>query len=349
MVDKPTPPEIRAARAENPKLRARDLANQLDISEAELVAAWCGHGTMRLDFDFNTIFERLEALGEVLALTRNASAVHEKIGVCRNFHPGRHAAMLQGQDIDLRMFPAHWVHGFAVEEQAGETIRRSLQFFDRGGDAIHKIHLRPASDLGAWKDLVETTASSDQSETLETVPEEPAAAANDENVPVNELRSQWRRMTDTLQFTRLLKRLQISRLAALSHVGDDFAWPIDDSSVEAMLRLTAAEALPIMCFVGNRGCIQIHTGPVSEIKTMGPWLNILDAGFHLHLRTDQIQQVWAVRKPTQKGHVTSLEAYDAKGDLIIQFFGKRIEGRDEREGWRVVMENLPRVQPIRAA
>jgi hypothetical protein len=37
-----------------------------------------------------------------------------------------------------------------------------------------------------------------------------------------------------------------------------------------------------MCFVGNRGCIQIHTGPVKNIKIMGPWLNVMDPGFNLH-------------------------------------------------------------------
>jgi putative hemin transport protein len=97
-----------------------------------------------------------------------------------------------------------------------------------------------------------------------------------------------------------------------------------------------------MCFVGNRGCIQIHSGPVKSIKPMGPWINVLDETFHLHLRTDHIQEVWAVRKPTKDGHVTSLEAYNAEGEMIIQFFGKRKEGSDERAEWREIMENLPR-------
>ena len=49
------------------------------------------------------------------------------------------------------------------------------------------------------------------------------------------------------------------------------------------------------------------------------------------------------RKPTDKGHVTSIEAYNEAGDLIIQFFGKRIERQDERGAWREIVENLPRV------
>ncbi|MGO8041235.1 ChuX/HutX family heme-like substrate-binding protein, partial [Rhizobium leguminosarum] len=44
----------------------------------------------------------------------------------------------------------------------------------------------------------------------------------------------------------------------------------------------------------------------------------------------QIAETWAVRKPTTDGHVTSLEAYNSEGEMIIQFFGKRQEGSDER-------------------
>ena len=49
-----------------------------------------------------------------------------------------------------------------------------------------------------------------------------------------------------------------------------------------------------------------------------------------------------MRKPASEGHVTSLEAYDAAGQLIIQFFGKRKEGAFERDDWRGLVENLPR-------
>jgi len=47
--------------------------------------------------------------------------------------------------------------------------------------------------------------------------------------------------------------------------------------------------------------------------------------------------------------VTSIEAYDAKGELIIQFFGKRKEGEDERSDWRLIAENLPRIPRSSAA
>ena len=65
--------------------------------------------------------------------------------------------------------------------------------------------------------------------------------------------------------------------------------------------------LPIIVFVGSPSNIQIHTGPVRNIKVMGRGLNVLDSDFNLRLREDHVDAVWVVRKPTSDGIVTSVE------------------------------------------
>lgn len=346
---KPAPHEIRIARAENPKMRERDLAAQLGITEAELVAAHCGDGVRRVEPRVNDLLLGLEALGEVMALTRNESAVHEKIGIYDKVHPGDHAAIVLGADIDLRIFPKVWAHGFAVEKRDGSDIKHSLQFFDDAGDAVHKVHLRPASNLYAYQKLVADLVSQDQSPTValkgivESHPDASEAGSADD------LRDRWSRMTDTHQFFGMLKKLKLSRHQAVRMIGDDYAWRLADESLVALFNHAVSGGLPIMCFVGNRGCIQIHSGPIANIKTMGPWINVLDETFHLHLRMDHVRELWAVRKPTKDGHVTSIEAYDANNEMIIQFFGKRHEGETERDDWRLLAENLPRIPESSAA
>lgn len=342
---KPAPHEIRAARSGNPKMRERDLAAQLGISEAELVAAHCGDSVLRLEPRANDLLVGLEAVGEVMALTRNESAVHEKIGVYDKVVTGTHNAMALGKDIDLRIFPKAWAYGFAIEKRDGDTIRRSLQFFDAAGDAVHKVHLRPASNLYAYQKLMSQLESADQNAVLDASPRIAGGAPEtpDAEADVVDLRERWSKLTDIHQFFGMLRSLKLDRLQAVRLVGPDYAWKLDNSAVGSMLHLAAADSMPIMCFVGNRGCIQIHSGPIANIKPMGPWVNVLDETFHLHLRLDHIVETWAVRKPTKDGHVTSIEAYGAEGNLIIQFFGQRHEGETEREDWRFLAENLPRV------
>ena len=289
-------------------------------------------------------------LGEVMALTRNESAVHEKIGVFENITPGKHASIVLGENIDLRIFPGAWAHGFAVTKTDGDTVRRSLQFFDKQGTAVHKVHLRPASNLDAYNSIVEAFRLEDQSQEFAAEPKiESIADGAVVPVDVAALRDEWSKMTDTHQFHGLLRKLKVGRREALQSVGEDYAWKLQPQAVEDMLRQSASIQVPIMCFVGNHGIIQIHSGPVDNIQTMGPWLNIMDPTLHLHLRSDHLAEIWAVRKPTADGHVTSLEALDAKGDMVIQFFGKRKEGFAEREEWRSVMENLARLDITEAA
>ncbi|MEM5582702.1 ChuX/HutX family heme-like substrate-binding protein [Roseibium sp. AS2] len=346
-VTRPGAAEIRQARAQNPKMRERDLARILDISEAELVASMVGHGARRIAPDFDVLFPGLKDVGTVMALTRNESAVHEKIGPFEKFVNGKRAALMLGAQIDTRMFPSVWVHGFAVEKEDGKDVRRSLQFFDAHGDAVQKIHARPETDRAAWDRLVEALLLDDQTpDVLPVISEaEPFSRKLPSEGSETELRDRWQRMTDPHQFHGMLKDLELDRVSAYELAGDAWAWSLDRSSVTTLLRLATSEDIPIMCFVGNRGCIQIHSGEIKTVMEKGPWINVMDPTFHLHLRTDQICHVWAVRKPADVGHVTSVEAFDSDGQQIIQFFGVRGEGNPERSDWRGMVEKLPKLEP----
>ena len=101
-----------------------------------------------------------------------------------------------------------------------------------------------------------------------------------------------------------------------------------------------------MIFVGNPGCIQIHTGPVKSVKLVEHWLNVLDPGFNLHLREDRIASAWVVKKPTVDGTVTSLELFDAAGETIAMLFGKRKPGLPEMPEWQATVERLFRSRSL---
>ena len=344
-----TPAQIRQIRARHPEMRERDFARIHAISEAELVAAQVGSSAIALRPDIKMLLEGLPACGEVMALTRNESAVHEKIGPYEKPVLGARAAMVLGAQIDLRLFPSQWHFGFAVDKSTADgVVRRSLQFFDAQGMAVHKVHARPATDMAAWDRLIASLRHDKQDDAIVLAP---AAAPEPIGEPagVEQLRHRWQAMTDTHQFFGVLRDLNLPRLDALEMVGEDYAFQLDHAATATLFAEAAVAELPIMVFVGNHGCIQIHPGPVKSIKTMGPWLNVMDDTFHLHLRLDQIASVWAVRKPTADGHVSSVEVYDANRELIIQFFGKRTEGQDERDDWRMIAENLPAIVRSRAA
>lgn len=325
---------------EQPRMRIRDAAAQLTVSELELVATGCGEETTRLKGPWPTLMERLESLGEVMALTRNEQAVHEKIGPYQNIKITPHVGLVLGEQIDLRIFPGRWKHGFAVTVKTKNGPRQSLQFFDAHGQAVHKIYRRKETDGEAWDALVADHTAPDQSPEQEAPEPAPAPAQDNPEPDAETFLTQWRGLKDTHHFFAMLKKHKLTRRQAI-HLGEgEFTRRVPSTSSQTVLELASEQQVPIMVFVGSPGCIQIHTGPVKRIAPMGNWINVLDPGFNLHLRQDLVAEAWVVEKPTEDGVVTSLELLDSSGGVIAQFFGSRKPGKPELEEWRALLKGL---------
>lgn len=324
--------QYEAFKAENPKTRIRDAAKQLGVSEADLVAI--GHNTIALKADFENILKEIRTLGYVMALTRNDHAVHERKGVYTKATFNGHIGLVVNPDIDLRLFMNAWHFGFAVHE--GE--RQSLQFFDQDGEAVHKIYLTEQSNLEAYEVLVSKYKSDVQGEPLQTSPiDKTIIERSDDEIDIAGFQQAWLNLKDTHEFFGLLGKYGIARRQAMRLAPEKHATQISVDSLKQIIENVSERELEIMVFIGSRGCIQIHTGKAQKLLQTGPWFNILDPEFNMHLREDSIDSVWLVKKPTADGIVTSLEVFDKNGNIIVQFFGKRKPRIPEREDWRQVV------------
>ncbi|PXB63181.1 hemin-degrading factor, partial [Pseudomonas aeruginosa] len=168
----------------------------------------------------------------------------------------------------------------------------------------------------------------------------PAAALVDAQIDAAALREGWAALKDTHHFHALLKKHGAQRTQALRLAGGEWAERLDNGDLAKLFEAAAESGLPIMVFVGNAHCIQIHTGPVCNLKWLDDWFNVLDPEFNLHLKTTGIAELWRVRKPSTDGIVTSWEAFDADGELIVQLFGARKPGEPERDDWRELAESF---------
>ncbi|WP_159801486.1 hemin-degrading factor [Flavobacterium sp. MK4S-17] len=332
-----------ALKAENPHIRIRNAADQLGVSEAELLATQAGDTVTRLRPEFAEILQEVEKLGRVMALTRNDECVHERKGVYLNpDFSSPFASLFVGEDIDLRIFLMHWDKAFAVAEKGEHGDRKSLQFFGKDGLAIHKIYLTKDSNETAFDELVAKYKSDNQAteETTVAVPlnidEKP-----DSDIDVKGFQEAWVNLKDTHEFFGMLKKFGVTRTQALRLAPEgEYTKKIEKDAIVTMLENAAEQKLPIMVFVGNRGNIQIHTGTVRKTMWHNNWFNVLDPDFNLHLDMDKIAQTWIVRKPTEDGMVTAIEVFNEMGEIIVQFFGKRKPGIPELEGWRDLVASL---------
>jgi putative hemin transport protein len=332
------------------KMRHRDIAKQLGMSEGELIAAFTGNNTspsevgqmqaIRLDPKWTEIMTSIESLGEVMALTRNASCVHEKIGIYKKASQQGPVGLMVGE-IDLRLFYHAWEYGFAVREMTKDGLQRSLQFFDRSGVAIHKIHLRLQSSVANYDALLAQFQSHDQAPGIQvTEPGKPAAELPDQEIDVTAWHQAWREMKDTHNFFVLLRQFKVTRTQGLRLAEPAFVQALPVTCVKDLLEIAASTVTPLMVFVGNPGMLQIHSGPIHQVILTGSWINVMDPRFNLHLQMDSVAQAWLVRKPTDDGIVTSVELFNGDGEAIAMFFGERKPGKPELGTWRALADDL---------
>ncbi|GAA4341800.1 hemin-degrading factor [Mucilaginibacter gynuensis] len=318
----------------NPKKRIREIAADLAVSEAELLATGLGETVTLLKKDFENLLKQINSLGYVMALTRNEYCVSERKGVYEKVSFSPHAGLVLGEDIDLRMFMQYWHFGFAVNE----NDRYSLQFFDQSGVAIHKIYLTDKSDKAAYDELAAAYKDEENNGISTTVSNRTVPAElPDEAIEKEAFGEAWKAIQDSHEFFGLLRKYKLTRTQALRLSPEGYAKEIDVEKAKNIFEQCSAQQIPVMIFVGNHGCIQIHSGNITKLVTMGPWYNVLDPEFNLHLREDAIAAAWHVVKPSTDGDVNSIELFDKDGEMILQMFGKRKPGIPELTEWRALV------------
>ena len=345
----------RFAAARSSGKRAKDAAESLGVSEGQAIEVHAGthHRPLKatpLQGSWVEILQALELCGPVMALTRNESTVHEKTGVYQNINATGHMGLALGEEIDLRLFFSRWHAGFAVLEPANDPKNppsQSLQFFDAHGVAVHKVFVRAETDRDVFNDIV--AQFSDEKRDYVFTPAPPKSVPRpDTEVDAAGLLQGWSEMTDTHQFFGLISKFGVERQQAFRLVGGRFTERADLGIVRRLLDESAMDGTSIMVFVSSSGCIQIHSGPVKRVEPMvtptAQWINVLDAGFSLHLREDMIKTAWIVKKPTVDGIVTSVEVFDGAGELMAMFFGSRKPGIPEQQAWRDIAARLPRLK-----
>lgn len=328
--------------SENRRAFRHDAAHAFGVSEAELLAVECGDTVTRLDGDWQELLKQFKNLGRVMTITRNEHIVHERKG---NYHPVSfhdQTGLVLDEGIDLRLFMKNWSMAFAAHNPENKGYKRSIQFFDAAGHHIHKVFVGDEA-ADAFDDIVGAFRSVNQN------PHQPVSAViaavstePDEAIDASGLRDTWANLQDTHDFFPMLKKFKAGRTQAFRLVGEPYAVPMPKDIYRNVFTRAAETELPIMVFVGNHGCIQIHTGPIARLFDVPGWFNIMDSDFNLHLREEGVSEAWLTRKPTKDGVVTGIELFDADGRDLAIIFGKRKPGIPELEKWTNLCNELER-------
>jgi putative hemin transport protein len=323
---------------ENPKIRFRDAAEQLNVSEAELLFH-TKMGTL-LNITPETCIEAFKDFGRVMSLTRNEACILEHKGEFEEVEISGPVATVIGP-IETRAFFHGWNHFFAVEQRKGTGIMRSIQVFDRFGDAVTKVFILNDKPNSAYEQL---KANISQSESF--------------NVDKDELKNQvtpsvdketfvaaWKAISDPHDFFGMLRNHNIDRFSAMKLAEGECTFPFPSAKIPELLNQLSDKNMPVMIFAGNRGNIQIHQDVVKKIVPLHTddgkfWINVMDPDFNLHLRMDLLDKSWIVYKPSPDGPVWSIESYDINNEIAVQFFGLRKPGIPQPKEWKTLIDAL---------
>lgn len=328
------------------RMRTRDAAQRLGVSELELLDAFPEY-VVPLRPEFNAVFSCLGELGPLLALTRNEEAVLECSGVYAPFAYSEQSSLVLGDAVDLRLNLRHFAAARLIRPLNTLRVPGGVAFFDASGQAIHKAFFTADTVVDAAEQIESRFAAEQRHLSVPSRPSRTTAPVRAESggekksVDARALRAAWAAMRDTHDIVDLLQSFGVSRLQAFEALGRDWAIPAAGDALWRLLTKVSATAFPIMIFVGNRAVTQIYKGPIEKAVLARGWWNVLDGRFNLHVDAGRLGPSWIVRKPVPEGHVTSLEVFNDRGELVLIVFSRRPVAQPEPAAWRELLASLP--------
>jgi len=306
-----TPPHAltahwRQLRDVDPFVSLADAAARLDVAEAELVAALCGDGVLRLDGPFDDLVRMLPELGRVRAVTRNRYALIETRGVYPGSAGG--SAGIAGA-IGARFALEHWRYGYALDETSTPDGSAGLFFYDARGESVHEIHADTETDAPRYARVIDLHASFDQSCGEEIVLASPRMLA-----PRPELGT-WLRTAEG-------------------------AVPVAVSGVPDLLAAVRREAIGVSVTVRSPGVAQRFTGLVHEIAATASGVALEAPWVRVRVALQHLREAWAVQMPSIDGPVTSIELLDASATVVLSVAGACTPSKPEAALWRELVARL---------
>jgi putative hemin transport protein len=283
----------------DPFVSIADAASRLDVVEADLVAALCGMGVLRLDRAFGDFVQALPSLGRVRAITRNAYASIETRGSYPDAAAGCAGA---AGEIGARFFLDQWRHGYAVDDETTGESATGIFFYDGRGEAVHELHVEPDTDRRKLAQLLDLFACYDQSPGEELV-----CASRHLLVPRRDLAAWLRRADD--------------------------ARPAAVAGVVELLDVARREAVPVSVAVHSTGVVQRYSGLLHEVARVDGGFSLEAAWVRARVRTRALAEAWTVRAPSLDGPATSVALLDARAHVVFSVSGARWPGKPEPPLW----------------
>ena len=124
---------------------------------------------------------------------------------------------------------------------------------------------------------------------------------------------------------------------------------LQPEALKQLFHQIAEQQLPIMLLVPNQFATQVFTGRIHKLLETGPWFNVLDPGFDLHMNLAGINQAWLItqqskpidsHQPAQAAH--SIEFFNSQGEvvMVVNLAPETKKSLDLNARWQTLLQSL---------
>ena len=293
------------------KLRHREIANFLQISEAELIDVHVGvtkfdvlrssphvARAIRLKHDWQALLEHCHHFELLTSVTRNQSVVMEQVESYEHIAIESGRWVVHGKNLQLRFSPQFLGYVYLFEESGASQVQKSIQFFDETGQGVHKAYLLPESQHLVFELMARRFAQSRQSPGIsiqEASPLFEPIGKNEIHLDVANFIERWRTLHSFDQMIELLESCHVTAAESFEAIGAPQAQEVSFETVKYLLESAAYLELPLEISVSNESVSMTSRRVIHRITETNGWLSVLDPGFSLRIHGVDDLRVWLVQ------------------------------------------------------
>ena len=277
---------------DNPKVRIRDAAYQMKVSEAELLSTEINETvSFLLIEDMNEFIKDILKVDKIMFLIRSDYVVHEKTIKTKNIR------LEDNQIIDLDKNGCNildfnidaFEYVFFQKKKHSNRELKSFQFFDKAGMAILKIYLK-GKDFGFFDEI---------------------------DLKYKKIYNYEMQYDLDINNSKLLEsKIKINLPYDISN-STTSCRDISVKSLRLILENASDMKIPIQIHALGLGTIQYHRNTVRNIVDYGSWVNVIDQKFNLHVLEDGLKRASLVQYQFKDYQQYLINFFDKNNDHVL--------------------------------
>ena len=298
--------EIFKSNPENKKTRIKNAADTLEVSEADLLSTEIGENVFYLDIaDYDQFFQKFISIDKIMLLIRSDYVVHEIIvDSSKIIFKKDSLACSENPNLPFTIFDPKLFKFVFFEKKihAGKELK-SFQFFDINGKALIKIFLK-----GLKTNRFEEIASEYKKEYQYDIQK---AALNQNKKNINLIRE-----VNILEREYNIKNYDLKTNE------------INKNILRYVLDGASNNSIPIRIHAFGDKINQNYRGLVKKIVDFGPWINVMDKYFNLHVLENNIKKSIINDYHKTKNNLIIISFFDSNNNKVIDI--GPMEGHDKK-------------------